>query len=281
MRNIFLSESLMRASVISFVLTLATFPAIAQSTATTGPGLAGYLIKGTAKKALPLSYVLDTADLRNGSGKEWRKKKSREIDCLNRLIAKDRKNSKLYVSRARLRADLEIFDGADADYKYAYDLRDRSKDFLMAFGKFSRNRGQRANAITCFNSILKRDSTDAAAYLYRGITTLSLAKSRLNSLKERCEDSVFDFDKAVRYHSTLLPALILSGYVHYYLGFNEPAIRGLTMALRQGPNEVSFLLLGKAYLETDHPEKACEAFVAGARAGFEMPDKLVRKACSN
>lgn len=123
-------------------------------------------------------------------------------------------------------------------------------------------------------------STDAEAYLHRGIAILYNPKSRFNSLKERCEESIPDFTLALKYHPDDKAALILRGFANYYLEANEAAIVDLTAATELTPKkQIAFILLGKVYIETKQLQMACDTFVKARENGFEVPEKLFKQSC--
>lgn len=238
-----------------------------------------FVSRETAKTAFPLYYAFDN-DSSELSGKEFKKGLIRKYDSISKEIARHSKEPTLYLQRGIIKEKLGVYNGAKEDYDHAFQLGYRRRDLFMQLGKINYILGFRSNSIIYFNSVLRKDSTDAEAYLHRGLAILYNSKSRFNSLKERCEEALPDFTRAVNNRRNYKTALIFKGYANYILSSHDDAIDDLTKAIELSPKkEIAFLLLGKAYLERDESRNACETFAKAIDNGFTVPDKLLRKAC--
>src|SRR5258706_13304031 len=125
----------------------------------------------------------------------------------------------------------------------------------MKLGKFNYAMGYGPTSISYFNSVLKKDSTDAEAYLHRGIARMYYPNFKFVSHKERMKESASDFSTALKYHPNYTQALILRGFANYLLEARDAAILDLTAATELTPKEkIAFILLGKMYIEIKQPQ---------------------------
>jgi lipoprotein NlpI len=233
-----------------------------------------------AKTKFPLYYAFDRGAVTEKPLKEWRKELNHQFDSLSKEIAKHEKDPELYFMRGLVKEHMGADQGAKEDFDRSFQLGNRKREIFMKLGKFNYAQVHGPIAISYFNSVLKKDSTDAEAYLHRGIARLYYPNFKFSSLKERMKESVSDFSTALKYHPDYIPALIMRGYANYILEAREAGIFDLTTATELAPKEqIVYILLGKMYIETKQQQMACATFTKAVENGVEVPAGLLKQAC--
>lgn len=235
-----------------------------------------HLLSGiTAKHAIPLESIMETESLNS----ERKKQINDEYKLLSKQISIDSENPDLYFERALLAEQMGAYSTAKRDIDIAFSLGSRKRALFMAAGRVSYRLVYRERALEYFSAILAKDSTDSQAYLHRGITKLYISKSRFNSLKERCEESLPDFEKAFQFNSSLTEAFLLYAYTNYKLERTTEAIHALTKALEiDAARQTTVIMLGEVYLENNQLDEACSLFADARKKEIEIP-KSLWKAC--
>lgn len=235
-----------------------------------------HLLSGvTAKHAIPLENIIESESL----NAERKKQINNEYKLLSKQISNDPKNPDLYLKRALLAEQMGAYSTAKRDIDIAFSLGSTKRELYMVAGRVSYYLTYRQTAINYFSAILDYDSTDSQAYLQRGITKLYVSKSRFNSLKERCEESLPDFEKALQFNPSLVEAYLLYGYTNYKLERTDIAINTLSKALQVKPDrQTTIIMLGEIYLENKQTNEACALFADATNKEIEIPKNL-RKAC--
>jgi tetratricopeptide (TPR) repeat protein len=230
------------------------------------------------KTDFPLYYAFDREVVTKKLKKEWKKESNRQFDSLSKEIAKHEKDPELYFKRGLVKERMGADQGAKEDFDRSFQLGNRKREIFMKLGRFNYAMGHGSISISYFNSVLKKDSTDADAYLHRGIAKLYYPK--FNGLKERMKEAVSDFSMALKYHPDYKPALIMRGYANHILKARDASIVDLTTAAQLTPKEqVPYVLLGRMYIETKQPQMACNTFTKAVENGVEVPATLLKKAC--
>jgi tetratricopeptide (TPR) repeat protein len=238
---------------------------------------AGHIIAGLLTKEVAPNYFVFNE---TPPEKPERVLLNHRFDSVSKAIAKNEQNSHLYFERGMVRKRLGAYQSAEDDFEKAWQLGNRSREFLMNYGELNCYLGAYTNSIRCFNLVLKKDTADAEAYLKRGITKLFLKKYRTQGDILLYTNSIPDFTSALNLNPDLAEALILRGYARVQLEFYQDAIPDLERAIELNPkNEISYSLLGESYLKSNQPSLACETFKKAAANGFEIKKKYILKAC--
>lgn len=152
----------------------------------------------------------------------------------------------VYFQRGMVRMELGALRGARDDFELARSRGYRKRETYFHLGVVNAALGERGSALAFFSICLKKDSTDAEAHHYAGITKLYL---KPGTAEERCKDAIPEFSKALQYDASLRDALVLRGVAYERLGDHETAIADFKRALEMAPGDPTImLLLGQATL---------------------------------
>ena len=192
--------------------------------------------------SIPIGDLLDP----EGLSPERKQELNMQFQELSDSIFRSPLDGELYLQRGKVRMELGAFRSALDDFELSRSKGYRRRETYFRLGVVNAALGERASALAFFNICLKKDSTDAEAHHYAGMTKLYL---KHGSPEERCTEAIPEFSKALRYNSSLRDALILRGCAYDRLGDHENAIIDFKRALEMAPgNHTIMLLLGHATL---------------------------------
>jgi tetratricopeptide (TPR) repeat protein len=212
--------------------------------------------------------------------KEEKKRMTKEAYALNYTIRDNPGRPELLVRRGVLKKQIGVTDGALEDFDKALKLKttDTEVDFYRA--EVWMWKGHRYNALFNIDRYIKKQPDSAKGYFQRGLIITYNPAMGSYSFKDRCNESILEYGKALAIDPNHRGCLILRGYSYQSTGQFDLAIVDYKKALEVYPNDpLVYFLLGVTYEKKKDLINACESFKLSRQYGKDIPDRFIRRNC--
>jgi len=265
----------MKRAVFLFVFLFTHQTCIGQSSSNAVGALLSILLDASNKDPIPLGSVFEDSVSTNTASSLKSEFKRLSLD-----INKNPKDGSLYYQRGLVKVESGAYLGAIDDFLKARELKCSETDLPLLLGQTSVYTGNRGNAIIYFKNMIRKDSLNSEAFLWKAIAMLYLPKNRFHTLKERCAEALPVFDTALKLRPDYKEALIERGFCYKILNRNADAITDLSKVTVISPSStVPYILLYKIFDGDNNYKSACEVLEKAASNGVTIPKKHFKK-CS-
>lgn len=227
------------------------------------------------------------------------------VQAFNESLKREPEHSDTWFYRAKAKADMKDYAGAEADYKKAISLRNDVAAYYYYRGEMLANQKKYDAALADFEQTILLEPTYTEAINYKGVMLANKGNhegalsfydqaiekrpdyalafyNKATSLAalERFTEAEADFSSAIRLQTDYNEAYINRGNVRFMLGKYAEAIADYSKALEQmGTNGDIYYNRAFSYLRLKENEKACTDWVKAKQLGHPTAGEMLKQYC--